>query len=326
MEDYPWTFTEVEARVSTEEACRQYVYQRRWPEGVVCPRCEGRREWVTERDLVVCAGCGSHASVTAGTSFENTHKPLMLWVRAIWWLTSRKTGASALGAQRVRGLGSDQTAWTWRYTWRRARGRPGRARVSGRVEGDETSVGANEKDLRGCETEKNVLIVVAAHAEGRRVGRRRMRRIPEASACTLGPCIEASIEPGSVGHTDGWEGYAGLEKKGYQHAVTILARRKELASALLPRVHHVVALMNTWLAGTLHGAVRHEHLDYYLDEFTFRFNRRTSRSRGKLFSRMVHQAVHVDPFRTTQWARTSETTELTTTRCSWHLSPVDTPY
>lgn len=295
MEDYPRTLTEFEARFLTEDACRHYVYQLRWPDGFVCPRCEGRRGWLSERDLVVCAGCGYQASVTAGTIFENTHKPLMLWFRAIWWLTSLKTGASALGLQRVLGLGGYKTAWTWLHKLRRAMVRPGRDRLSGRVEVDETYVGAEEKGLRGRKTEKKALIVVAAQEDGRRVGRIRMRRIQDASASNLVPFIKESIEPGSVVHTDGWEGYAGLEKKGYQHEVTILARRKEPASELLPRVHHVVGLLKTWLAGTLHGAVSHEHLDYYLDEFTFRFNRRTSRSRGKLFYRMVQQAVQVDP-------------------------------
>ena len=294
MEDYPRTLAEFEACFSTEDACRQYLCQLRWPEGFFCPRCTGRKAWMTDRDLVVCATCGYHASVTAGTIFENTHKALMLWFRAIWWMTSLKTGASALGLQRVLGLGSYKTAWTWLHKLRRAIVRPGRDRLSGRVEVDETYWGAEEKGLRGRKTQKKALIVVAAQEDGSRIGRIRMCRIPDASARSLEPFIEESIDPGSVVHTDGWEGYAGLEEKGYQHEVTILARRKESASELLPRVHQVVGLLKTWLAGTLHGAVSHEHLDYYLDEFTFRFNRRTSRSRGKLFYRMVQQAVQVD--------------------------------
>lgn len=295
MEDYPRTLTEFEARFSTEDACRRYLYQLRWPGGFVCPRCVGRKAWMTDRDLIVCATCDYQASVTAGTIFENTHKPLMLWFRAIWWMTSLKTGASALGLQRVLGLGSYKTAWTWLHKLRRAMVRPGRDRLSGRVEVDETYWGAEEKGLRGRKVQKKALIVVAAQEDESRIGRIRMRRIQDASAKSLEPFIEESIEPGTLVHTDGWEGYSGLEKKGYQHKVTVLARREESASELLPRVHQVVGLLKTWLAGTLHGAVSHEHLDYYLDEFTFRFNRRTSRSRGKLFYRMVQQAVQVDP-------------------------------
>jgi transposase-like protein len=218
-----------------------------------------------------------------------------MWFRLIWWVTSLKTGASALGMQRVLGLTSYETAWTWLHKLRRAMVRPGRDRLSGRVEVDETYVGASEKGLRGRKTEKKVLIVVAAQEDGKGTGRIRMSRIRDASASSLEPFIEESVEPGSVVHTDGWEGYAGLKKKGYQHQVTVLARQKESASELLPRVHHVVGLLKTWLAGTLHGAISHEHLDYYLDEFTFRFNRRTSKSRGRLFYRLVQQAVQVDP-------------------------------
>jgi len=139
---------------------------------------------------------------------------------------------------------------------------------SGRVEVDETYVGASEEGRRGRRTEKKALIVVAAQEDGKRTGRIRMARIQDASADSLEPFIEQSIEPGSVVHTDGWGGYAtSVEKKGYQHEVTVLARRKESASDLLPRVHHVAGLLKTWLAGTLHGAISHEHLDYYL--FTF---------------------------------------------------------
>ena len=200
-----------------------------------------------------------------------------------------------MGLQRVLGLRSYKTAWTWLHKLRRAMVRPERDRISGRVEVDETYIGAEEKGLRGRKIENKALVVVAAQEKGRRVGRIRMRRVQDASAGSLHPFVEDSIEPGSVVHTDGWEGYNGLEEKGYHHEVTVPASHEELASELLPHVHHVVGLLKKWLAGTLHGGISHEHLDYYLDEFTFRFNRRTSRSRGKLFYRLVQQAVQVDP-------------------------------
>lgn len=244
---------------------------------------------------MVCTACGYHASVTTGTIFEKTHKPLTLWFRAIWWLTALKTGASALGLQRVLGLKSYKTAWTWLHKLRRAMVRPGRDRLSGRVQVDETYIGAGEKGVRGRGTESKALVVVAAQENGKRVGRIRMRRVQDASAASLHPFVEDTIEPGSVVHTDGWEGYVGLEKKGYHHEITVLAKHKEPASELLPHVHHVVALLKNWMAGTLHDGVSHEHLDYYLDEFTFRFNRRTSGSRGKLFYRLMQHAVQVGP-------------------------------
>ena len=109
------------------------------------------------------------------------------------------------------------------------------------------------------------------------------------------PFVQDSIAPGSVIHTDGWPGYLPLERKGYKHDITIVTRKRKTASDLLPRVHQVVALLKRWLIGTHQGAVSHKYLDYYLDEFTFRFNRRSSKSRGKLFFRLAQQAVAVDP-------------------------------
>ncbi len=245
--------------------------------------------------LFQCAGCDYKASVTAGTLFQGTRKPLTLWFRAMWWVTSQKTGASALGLQQVLGLGSYETAWTWLHKLRRAMVRPGRDRLSGRVEVDETYLGGLEEGTRGRGTAKKTLIAVAAQEDGKGVGRIRMRRVKNASAKQLHPFVEDSVERGSVVHTDGWEGYTGLRDKGYKHEVTVLSQREESASDLLPRVHRVVSLLTRWLMGTHQGAVSHEHLDYYLDEFTFRFNRRRSRHRGKLFYRLVQQAVVVEP-------------------------------
>ena len=231
----------------------------------------------------------------AGTIFQDTHKPLIMWFRAIWWVTSQKNGASALGLKRILGLGSYQTAWVWLHKLRRAMVRPGRDRLSGKVEVDETYLGSLEEGIRGRKMEKKALIVVATEEDGRGIGRIRMKRIPDASSQSLHTFVGESIEPGSIVHTDGWEGYSGLERKGYIHEITVLRRRKESASDLLPRVHRAVSLLKRWLMGTHQGAVSHEHLDYYLDEFTFRFNRRTSRHRGKLFYRLIQQAVVMEP-------------------------------
>jgi transposase-like protein len=240
----------------------------------------------------VCAGCSYEVSVTAGTIFQDTRLPLTLWFRAIWWVTSQKTGASALGLQRLLGLGSYRTAWSWLHKLRRAMVRPGRDRLTGRVEVDETYLGGEKPGKRGRGAAGKVLIVVAAQEDGTGIGRIRMRRIKDASAGSLHPFVAEAIQPGSVVRTDGWEGYNGVEQNGYIHAVTI---RKRAASGLMPRVHRVVALLKRWLLGTHQGAVSPAHLDYYLDEFTFRFNRRTSRSRGKLFYRLVQQAAAVEP-------------------------------
>jgi len=295
MEDYPRNLLEFEARFSTEEACREYLMRLRWPDGFRCSRCGGRKAWPVREVLLQCADCGHQNSVTAGTIFQDTRKPLSLWFRAMWAVTSQKNGASAKGVQRVLGLGSYDTAWTWLHKLRRAMVRPGRDRLSGCVEVDETYYGGEEQGVRGRQTENKSLIVIAAQEDGAGIGRIRMRRIADASADSLLPFIEETIAPGSIVHTDGWLGYLPVETKGYDHHVTFLKGKKESASELLPRVHRVASLLKRWLLGTHQGAVSREHLDYYLDEFTFRFNRRNSRSRGKLFMRLAEQAVEVAP-------------------------------
>jgi transposase-like protein len=293
VEDYPRTQAEFERRFATEEACRAYLVQLRWPQGFRCPRCGGGKAWPVGV-LFQCAGCGRQTSVTAGTIFQDTRTPLTTWFRAIWWVTSLKTGASALGLQRVLGLGSYQTAWAWLHKLRRAMVRAGRDQLSGAVEVDESFVGGRG-GAQGRSTATKALIVVAAEVERRGIGRIRMRRIPDASADSLQPFISDAIAPGSIVHTDGWHGYDRVRQNGYRHKVTLLRGDHELALARLPRVHRVVALLKRWLLGTHQGAIRYEHLDYYLDEFTFRFNRRRSRHRGKVFFRLVQQAVVVDP-------------------------------
>jgi len=219
--------------------------------------------------------------------------PLILWFRAIWALTSQKTGASALAVQRILGLGSYITAWTWLHKLRRAMVSPGRDRLKGEVEVDETFIGAPEKGRHGRRMVNKTMVVVAAEKDGQGIGRIRMRRVPDGSAKSLHPFVRDSIELGSTLLTDDWQGYAGLE--GYRREVKQIAHSGKKASELMPRTHRAVSLLKRWLMGTHQGAVSHEHLDYYLDEFTFRFNRRTSASRGKLFYRLIQNAVQVPP-------------------------------
>ena len=295
MPVYPRTLAELEERFATEQACVAYLSRLRWPHGFRCPRCEAAKGWPSARGLVTCGVCGYQASLTAGTIFEGTRKPLTLWFRAIWWVTSQKTGASALGLQRILGLGSYETAWSWLHKLRRAMVRPGRERLSGAVEVDESYVGPTEEGLRGRRTHRKALIVVAAEEDGEAIGRIRMRRVPDASSESLEAFMVDSVEPGTVVHTDGWDGYVNLPALGYLHAVSPLHHSRETASEVMPRVHRVVSLLKRWLLGTHQGAVSHEHLDYYLDEFTFRFNRRTSRYRGKLFHRLLEHAVQAEP-------------------------------
>lgn len=211
-----------------------------------------------------------------------------VWFRAIWWVTSQKTGASAVGLQQVLGLGSCQTAWAWLHKLRRAMVRPGRDRLHGTVEVDETYWGAGDDAWKGRHAVGRVLVPIAVERVGRQgLGRIRLRRIHNASAHTVQAFLADAVDPGSVVHTDGWNGY--------DHRIVFLKDRTESTADLLPRVHRVAALLKRWLLGTHQGAVSFEHLDYYLDEFTFRFNRRKSRHRAQLSYRLLQQAVTVDP-------------------------------
>src|ERR1039458_9522845 len=199
MEDYPRTVAELEVRFSTEQACREYLFQLRWPTGFRCPKCGALKAWPMRSGRWQCAGCGRQASVTAGTIFQDTRTPLTVWFRAMWWVTTQKNGVSALGLQRVLGLGSYQTAWAWLHKLRRAMVRPGRERLSGKVEVDETYLGGLEEGVRGRQTDRKALIVVAAQEAGQGIGRIRMRRIPDVSAQSLVPFVEESVEPGQRG-------------------------------------------------------------------------------------------------------------------------------
>jgi len=231
----------------------------------------------------------------AGTIFQDTRTPLPIWFQAMWWVTTQKNGASALGLQRVLGLRKYETAWTMLHKLRRAMLRPGRDLLTGRIEVDESYVGGEEKGLPGRLNLKKALVVLAAQEGGPGIGRIRMRQVIDVSAESLMLFIRDSVQPGSVVHTDGWLGYLPVERNGYQHEVTFLKGKKKTPSELMPRVHRVFSLLKRWLLGTHQGVVSQKHLDYYLDEFTFRFNRRRSRSRGKLFFRLAQQAVAVDP-------------------------------
>ena len=295
MGDYPQTTVEMRDWFSTEEACRAYLARLRWPDGIICPACGSNEVWVKKPPLNRCASCKHDFSVTSGTLFADTHKPLRLWFEAIWDVTNQKSGASALGLQRVLGLGSYRTAWNWLHKLRRAMVRPGRDRLHGVVEVDEAFIGGPRPGKRGRGAAGKSLVMIAAEVDGKKIGRIRMVRIADASAVNLLPAVVQSIEPGTLVQTDGWRAYNGLKDLGYGHEV--IHPTEELGENLLPRINLTVSLLKRWLLGTHQGSVRPQHLDYYLDEFTFRFNRRTSSYRGLLFYRLLQQAVSLNPVR-----------------------------
>lgn len=294
--DYPQNLLDFERRFRTEADCLAYLIKLRWPAGFICPGCAGNQAWQLRRARYKCQSCRRETSVLAGTLFQDSRKPLVFWFRALWYITNQKNGASALGLQRALSLGSYLTAWLWLHKMRRAMVRPGRDRLSGRVEVDETYVGGVVQKAKGRSGVGKTLVAIAAQEHGEGLGRIRLQCIPNAAKATLHAFVQDSIEPGSVVHTDRFDSYKGIVALGYEHEITVLkGRDASAANLLLPRVHLVASLLKRWLLGTHQGAVRAEHLEYYLDEFVFRFNRRTSKSRGLLFYRLVQQALAIGP-------------------------------
>ncbi len=293
MEDYPRTITEFKNRFNTEDSCFRYLEVLRWPDGFKCPNCVHNEAWQTKRGLYQCKKCRRQTSITAGTIFHDSRKPMRLWFEAMWHITSQKFGANALGLQRVLSLGSYHTAWKWLHKLRRAMVRPGREKLNGTVEVDETYIGGERPGKRGRGADNKTLVIIAVEdkssimSKGKGIGRIRLKRIDDASSDSLLGFIKTHVSAGSVIRTDGWLGYEPLKKNGYEHIV--------VGSKNLTIAHLVAALLKRWLLGTYQGAVNPVHLDYYLDEYTFRFNRRKSASRGKLFYRLVQQAVIAGP-------------------------------
>jgi transposase-like protein len=291
-EDYSKTLLELEQRFSSDAGCAEYLAALRWPCGWTCPRCHAGEGWSVRRGRWLSGHCRYETSVAAGTIFQDSHLPVTIWFRAIWQITSQKNGMSALGLQRVLGLGSYKTAWALLHKLRRAMVRPGWDRLSGVVEVDETYWGTEETCLIGRLAVNKTIVAVAVEEDGRKIGRVRLHAIPDLTRASLHGFIAISIEPGSTVRTDGFQSYLGLE--GYTHQRHVQTEQPE-NEHVLPRVHRVIGLLKRWLLGTHPGAVAAEHLDDYLNEFTFRFNRRTSASRGKLFYRLAQQAVQIEP-------------------------------
>jgi transposase-like protein len=302
--DYPRTWEAFLDWFPDEAACVYYLERLRWPDGFVCLRCGvADAAYRGSRGRWLCRHCRYQGTVTAGTVFEKTRTPLRSWLAAVWYVTNQKHGVSALGLQRVLGLGSYQTAWTMLHRLRRAMVRHGRERLSGVVEVDEAFLGHVRGKKRGTgkpRPKKQIVgvqtpIAIAVEVKAPKgFGRTRLRRISDVTAESLIPFVQDSVEPGSVVRTDGSWSYHKLSQHGYPRDRNVVSYADHPAHVPLPGVHRVASLLKRWLLGTHHGAVQPHQLDYYLDEFTFRFNRRTSRSRGLLFYRLLEQAVVTD--------------------------------
>lgn len=297
--DYPKNWDQFMNWFHDEQSCINYLKKLRWPNGFICPNCFSESvPYNLPKNKFKCVKCRKQTSVTAGTIFDKTRTPLKNWFAAVWYLTNQKNGVSALGMQRLLGLGSYQTAWTILHRLRHAMVDPERDKLSGIVEVDETFVGGivrktsieNQKDKT-----KSVVLIAIELLEPKGFGRIRLRQVDRATKKNIEEFIRDVIEPNCKICTDGSQAYSSLNEMGHLRNKTVHLGSDKAAHETMPGVHRVASLLKRWLLGTYQGAVQPKQLDYYLDEYTFRFNRRKSRSRGLLFYRLLEQSVATKP-------------------------------
>ena len=287
IEDFPMSEIEFEKRFSTEQACMDYLAQMKWPEGFCCQRCGHREYWISAKRLYICTRCESGYSLTAGTVMHGTKKPLTYWFKAMWWFTTRKSGVNAVNLKELLGLGSYQTAWAWLHKLRRCTIRQSREPLSGNVEVDEFFIGGQKPGKRGRGADGKTIVLTAVEKEGNRFGRIRLQVVPDCSGDALERFVRTNVVPGSRVRTDGWKGY-NFASKNYSHDKVIASKTID-KNSVLPGVHRIASLVKRLMLGTFQGRFGPEHIQSYMDEYVFRFNRRTSRNIGKKFMRIVQQ-------------------------------------
>jgi transposase-like protein len=298
-EYFPKNEVEFDRRFSSEKSCLDYLFQLRWPEGFRCPRCGHPEYWHASRERYLCRQCKHQQSLTAGTIFHGTRKPLRLWFKALWWFSTSKSGVNASALKDLLGLGSYQTAWCWLQKLRTCTVFPDRSLLSGSVEVDEFYLGGEHSGQRGRGAKHKCKVAVAVERQGYKLGRLRLQVIPCCSSKVLTAFARTNITSGSQITTDAWTGYSGLTKKGFIHRV-INQTKAEDKESVLPGVHLVASLVKRVILGTFQGRFDPQYLQRYLDEYVFRFNRRTCKSIGKRFLRIVQQSVSSVPI---TWAQ-----------------------
>ena len=296
--DYPRDWEEFVTWFHDEAACLSFLINLRWPSGFICPHCAAIKFYQVDSKLFLCANCRKKTSVTSGTIFDKSRISLRSWFAAVWYITNQKSGVSALGVKRLLELGSYQTAWSILHKLRAAMVNPERDKLSGIVEVDETLIGGvshKDKSTEHLYENKAIVLVAVELIEPKGFGRIRLRQVDSATAENIQKFILDTVEQGSLICSDGSLAYIKLGKLGYKHKRIVLSGSRKPAHVSMAGVHRVSALLKRWLLGTYQGAVRAKQLDYYLDEYTFRFNRRKSNSRGLLFYRLLEQAMITKP-------------------------------
>jgi transposase-like protein len=294
--DYPNTYRGFVEMFPDDAACAAYLAKLRWTEGFVCPACKAKAvPWQASRGRLACSFCRHQTSVTSGTIFDKTRTPLTTWFEAAWHVSTAKNGMSAKTLERTLGT-KYRVAWTMLQRFRVAMVDAERNQLAGNIEVDETLIGGVKRGgKRGRGAVKSIVVIAIEIKEPLGFGRVRMRHIPDASGASLLPFVYDVTAPGSIVHTDGWGGYNGLSAHGITRKVTVQSSSDDPAHVSMPGVHRVSSLLKRWILGTHQGSVVPEHLQSYLEEFTFRFNRRTSRSRGLVFRRLLERAVAKSP-------------------------------
>jgi transposase-like protein len=294
--DYPNTYREFVAMFPDNLACAAYLMRLRWPGGFICPACKTHSTpWNESRGRIACPACRHQTSITAGTIFDKTRTALTTWFEAAWHVTTAKNGMSAKTLERTLGV-SYRVAWTMLQRFRVAMMNVKRKQLLGEVEVDETLIGGvKQGGKRGRGVSKSIVVIAVEIKQPKGFGRVRMRHVSDASGDSLLPFICDVVAQNAVVLTDGWRGYNGLPELGYTRKTTVTASSNDPAHVSMPGVHRVASLLKRWVLGTHQGAIVPAHLQSYLEEFTFRFNRRTSGSRGLVFRRILEQAVITKP-------------------------------
>jgi hypothetical protein len=298
---FPTTLLDFQRLFPDEGACAAYLYESRWPNGFACPKCRvaGQPYRFQGRPTALrCRACHADTSVTAGTMMHGTKTPLQVWFWAAYLMTAQTPGMSALQFQRQLGIGRYETAFVLLHKLRAAMVRPDRDKIGGEhlVEVDEAAVGGQTRgEGRGVHHMATVVGAVEVrrgdpaeiqrkrkrqkHNKGRPVrgetyaGRLRMSVVPNRGQFALTSFVLDSVAKGTLIFTDGWQGYEPLKRLGYEHESVTLGGDPELAEVALPLIHLVFSNLKAWLLGIHHG-VTHRHLQAYLNEYVFRFNRR----------------------------------------------------
>ena len=284
------TFEEFIKRFFPEELCEIYLYNLRWKDGYLCPKCgNNKKPWITKRGLYACRNreCDHHASLTAGTIFQSTRKPLRDWFIAIWWVVTQEKGANAKEFQKYLRLGSYETAWAWLHKIRSAMVSPNRTKLSGEIEVIKSYIGGKNKEKPGKSSKNKAHIAVATEIKDKKFENIRLSVIKDVSNELLTSFIAENIEKGSKIITYDETGFSGMELKGYE----LVIHRQSKA------VDNIVSLLKRWLIGTYQGAIESKYLQAYLDEFVFRFNHKTDAERGLLFYRLLENAMAVSPLK-----------------------------